>query len=153
MAFRFRGVVDDTPPSSSSSSSSSVLSGGSIDSALVGDYDWEKGGSSERYYQQLSLDADGSATYREDSETAREKVERSGSGRWSVDKDYVVWVVIDELKTETKIKKKPIPMIPGYEDGVKVDKKVSIDIPGDKLKSAPSSTGTMAPKNRWRRRF
>lgn len=56
-----------------------------------------------------------------------------------------------ELKKETKIKKKPIPAIPGFEDEVKIDNNVSIDVEVKKLQTAPPS-GPNAPKNRWRKK-
>jgi len=149
MAFRFQGIVNADPPVSGSTPS--LLANGTVVQDIVGDYDWEKVASSEKYYQELSLRSDGTASYREDSETAREKVVRTGDGKWNVDSENVVWIVIAELRTETKIKKKPIPPIPGFEDGVKVDYKVAIDIPINKLKTAPPS-GPTGPKNRWRRK-
>jgi len=132
------------------SEQASVLKNGVIVESLAGDYDWEKGGSSEKYTQLLNLRSDGSASYKEESETVRERVTRTGDGKWRV-KDNVVWVVIDRLKTETKILKKPIPAIPGFEDNVKVDENIAFDIPADKLKTAPPS-GPTGPKNRWRRK-
>lgn len=60
-----------------------------------------------------------------------------------------MWLlVVDQLRTETKVLKKPIPPIPGFEDGVKFDSNVAFDIAADKLKNAPPS-GPTAPKNRW----
>lgn len=47
---------------------------------LVGDYDWVKGGSMEKYTQDISLRADGTATYKEFSETKTESFTRSGNG-------------------------------------------------------------------------
>jgi hypothetical protein len=119
------------------------------DHDLVGNYDWVKGGTMEKYSQDLSLRADGTASYKESGETSSEAWTRSGSGRWSV-KESTVWVVCDSLKKETKMKKKPIPNIPGFEDEVKVDYNITVDIPLDKLRTAPPS-GPNAPKNRWRK--
>ena len=77
---------------------------------------------------------------------------RTGTGKWRVNNnENVLWVVIDRLKTETKIKKKPIPPIPGIEDGVKFDDNIAFDIPVDKLKTAPPS-GPTGAKNRWRKK-
>lgn len=64
-----------------------------VDKSLVGDYDWVKGGSMEKYFQELSLRADGTASYLESQETSSETWTRSGDGKWSV-KDGVVWIII-----------------------------------------------------------
>ena len=120
-----------------------------MNSELVGSYDWVKGGSMEKYTQDLTLNANGTASYKEFNETRSERWERTGHGKWKVEND-VVWVILDELKKETKALKPQIPAIPGFHEDVKIDKNIAIDIPVDKLKSAPAS-GPSAPKNRWRR--
>jgi hypothetical protein len=105
----------------------------------------------EKYSQELSLRSDGSAYYKEVSETGLESFERTGHGKWSV-KDETVWVMLDELKKEAKVPKKSFaPMIPGIKDEVKIDKNILVDIPVDKLRTAPAS-GPAAPKNKWRRK-
>eukprot|EP01115_Flamella_aegyptia_P002390 TRINITY_DN136428_c0_g1_i1.p1 TRINITY_DN136428_c0_g1~~TRINITY_DN136428_c0_g1_i1.p1 ORF type:complete len:126 (+),score=36.52 TRINITY_DN136428_c0_g1_i1:88-465(+) len=121
-----------------------------VDNQLVGKYDWEKGGSMEKYKQEVVLNGNGTASYYEYSETNSEMFTRTGSGTWSVDSNGTVWVKCDELRKETKMKKRPIPNMPGFEDGVKVDYNIAVDIPADKLRNAPPS-GPSAPKNRWRR--
>src|SRR4051794_28924353 len=89
----------------------------SIDGSIVGDYNWLKGGSMEKYSQDSSLRQDGTATYNEKQETSSEVWERSGFGKWRVEDD-TVWIILAgertqenlifclELKKDTKIKKK-----------------------------------------------
>eukprot|EP01118_Nematostelium_gracile_P012358 TRINITY_DN4506_c0_g1_i1.p1 TRINITY_DN4506_c0_g1~~TRINITY_DN4506_c0_g1_i1.p1 ORF type:complete len:138 (-),score=38.48 TRINITY_DN4506_c0_g1_i1:60-425(-) len=117
---------------------------------LVGTYDWTKGGSQEKYTQVIELRSDGSATYREDYEDAFETFTRSGAGKWTIDKDETVFVICESMTKDTKAKKKISPM-PGYKDEIKVDYNVAVDIPVQKLKTAPAS-GPSAPKNRWTKR-
>jgi hypothetical protein len=47
---------------------------------LVGDYEYIKGGSMETYTQEISLNADHSASYKEFNETKTEKFTRWGNG-------------------------------------------------------------------------
>lgn len=115
---------------------------------FIGEYTYIKGGSSEKYSQDVSLRADGTASYREYSETRTESFTRSGEGTWKVDDEYV-WVTVNELKKDTKAKAK-VP-IPGFGDEVKVDYNVAIEIKVNQIKTAPAA-GPNAPKNRWLRK-
>ena len=115
---------------------------------FIGDYTYVKGGSSEKYTQDVSLRANGTASYHEYSETRTESFTRSGEGTWKVDDEYV-WVTVNELKKDTKAKSK-VP-IPGFGDEVKVDYNVAIEIKVNQLRTAPPA-GPNAPKNRWLRK-
>lgn len=103
---------------------------------VVGTFDYAKGGSQEKYTQELTLRKDGTATYSEFSETKYQTFTRNGSGTWKIGEDDIVWIIIASLTTDTKVKKQPIP-IPGIKDEVKVDQNVAIDIPAQKLRTAP----------------
>jgi len=72
--------------------------------SIVGDYDWVKGGSSEKYVQELSLRNDGTAHYEESSETYSEFWKRTGDGKWN-EEEGVVWVILAELKKKRKLRR------------------------------------------------
>jgi len=116
-------------------------------SELVGEYDWEKGGS-EKYTQELSLKEDGTAFYKESGESRTDSWTRSGAGTWRIEDD-IVWVLCAQLTKEVKMKSN-VP-IPGFKDETKVDYNIGVDVKIDQLKKAPVPPA--APKNRWRRKM
>eukprot|EP00026_Physarum_polycephalum_P021102 Phypoly_transcript_24146.p1 GENE.Phypoly_transcript_24146~~Phypoly_transcript_24146.p1 ORF type:complete len:153 (+),score=13.89 Phypoly_transcript_24146:38-460(+) len=123
---------------------------GVVDQAIVGDYDYVKGGSSETYTQELSLKADGTATYKQFHETQSEAYTRTGRGKWTVLYDsQLVLIHFHELKKDTKVKNKVA--ISGLKDEVKVDHDVALDIKYTDLSKAQPS-GPSAPKSRWRKK-
>ena len=46
---------------------------------IVGEYDWEKGGSNEKYTQSVKINGDGTAVYREFNDTRSQSFERTGN--------------------------------------------------------------------------
>ncbi|PRP88646.1 hypothetical protein PROFUN_02742 [Planoprotostelium fungivorum] len=113
---------------------------------LVGDYHYAKGSSGiEKYTQDVSLRADGTASYSEYNETRTESFTRSGDGSWKVEED-LIWVYCRELKKVTKAKK-TVP-IPGFGDETKVDLNVAVEMKLQQVRTAPPA-GPTAPKNRW----
>ncbi|PRP82414.1 hypothetical protein PROFUN_10114 [Planoprotostelium fungivorum] len=112
--------------------------------ALVGKYTYVKGGS-EKYTQECSLNADGTATFKEGGDTRTETWERSGSGCWKVEEDYVR--IYCDLKKVSKSKGN-VP-IPGFDKNEeKLDANCAVELKLKEFQTAPPA-GPTAPKNRW----
>ena len=110
---------------------------------VVGTYEYER--PRDKCLQRLTLQADGSVTFKETGETRMETWEGDGEGSWTVD-GGVVRVVLHQFRKRMSFKMKT--NVPGIEDGVSTQQDVCINVTLEELKNAPTRPGV---KNRWRR--
>lgn len=117
---------------------------GTVNSSLAGTYEYVKPGSFEKSTQVLTLNSNGTCSYKEDGETSFESFTTSGDGKWDC-YDGVLRVVISALTRDTKFKTKSI--VPGIKEGKSVEYNITVPITEQEIINA-TPHGT----NKWRRK-
>lgn len=115
---------------------------GTVKANLAGIYEYVKPGSFEKSVQILTLNANGTCSYKEDGETSMEVFTTFGDGSWDCF-DGVLRVVIQALTRDTKFKSKPI--VPGIKEGRTVEYNITVPITEQEIVNA-TPNGT----NKWR---